>query len=86
MTDRDTWLAQVVEQTIEPERPIVDPHHHLWHHDPPYLLADLWADTGSGHNIEQTVFIDCSAEYHDSGPAALRPVGETVMSRTITRR
>ncbi len=66
-----------MEQTIEPERPIVDPHHHLWHHHPPYLLADLWEDTGSGHNIEQTVFIDCSAEYRESGPAALRPVGET---------
>jgi L-fuconolactonase len=78
MTDHDTWLAQVSEETIEPERSIVDPHHHLWHHkDVPYLLPNLWADTNSGHNIEQTVFIDCTAEYRTSGPEALRPVGET---------
>lgn len=77
MTGRDAWLAQVVEETIEPERAIVDPHHHLWHFDSPYLLADLWADTGSGHTIEQTVFIDCAAEYRGDGPEALRPVGET---------
>jgi L-fuconolactonase len=78
MTDHDAWLAQVTEETIEPERPIVDPHHHLWHHkETPYLLPDLWTDTGSGHNIEQTVFIDCTAEYRTSGPEAMRPVGET---------
>ena len=24
------WLAQVAEPIIDPEREIVDPHHHLW--------------------------------------------------------
>jgi hypothetical protein len=24
------WLDQVKEPIIDPERPIVDPHHHLW--------------------------------------------------------
>ena len=24
------WYATVQEETLEPERPIVDPHHHLW--------------------------------------------------------
>ena len=24
------WLAQVDEEIVDPERPIVDPHHHLW--------------------------------------------------------
>ena len=73
------WLAQVREEIIEPERRIVDPHHHLW--DRPgwgsYLLEDLWGDTGSGHRIEKTVFVECGASYREDGPQHLRPVGET---------
>ena len=42
-----------------------------------YLLEDLWADTGSGHNIERTVFVECRASYRPDGPEELRPVGET---------
>ncbi|MEE8042160.1 MAG: hypothetical protein V3T15_05115, partial [Pseudomonadales bacterium] len=60
------WLAQVTEQIIEPDRPIIDPHHHLWARPArwgSYLLDDLWADTGSGHNIEKTVFVECNANY-----------------------
>jgi predicted TIM-barrel fold metal-dependent hydrolase len=26
----EAWLAQYREEIIEPELPIVDPHHHLW--------------------------------------------------------
>ncbi|SVB13448.1 uncharacterized protein METZ01_LOCUS166302, partial [marine metagenome] len=44
------WHASVAEPVIDPERPIVDPHHHLWERSGmDYLLEDLWADTGSGH-------------------------------------
>jgi predicted TIM-barrel fold metal-dependent hydrolase len=76
---QETWLSQVVEEIVEPERPIVDPHHHLWRHGglPPYLLPDLWNDTESGHNIVKTVFVECAAEYHQDGPEHLRPVGES---------
>jgi predicted TIM-barrel fold metal-dependent hydrolase len=80
IADREAWLAQVVEEIVEPERPIVDPHHHLWRDRgvlPQYLLEDLWADTGSGHNIVQTVFLECRAEYRSDGPEYLRPLGET---------
>ena len=43
------WYSQVDEEVLEPELAIVDPHHHLWRlPDSEYLLADLWADTGSG--------------------------------------
>ncbi|MBF67438.1 MAG: amidohydrolase [Gammaproteobacteria bacterium] len=72
------WLDLVDEPIIDPTRPIVDPHHHLW--DRPnstYALAELWADTDSGHNIKKTVFLECSASYREVGPAHLRPVGET---------
>ena len=57
------WLAQVSEAIIDPEQRIIDPHHHLWpgtSEDNQYLLNDLWADTGSGHNVTNTVFIDLS--------------------------
>ncbi len=78
--DLARWHAQVQEEILDPERPIVDPHHHLWHSlggMPPYLLENLWADTGSGHNIVETVFLECGASYREDGPEELRPIGET---------
>ncbi len=72
------WLAKVSEPIIDPDRPICDPHHHLWDHaQSRYLLDELLADTGSGHNVVSTVFVECSAMYRADGPEALRPVGET---------
>ena len=76
--DREAWLAQVEEEILEPDLPICDPHHHLWDHPGSrYLLDELLADTGSGHNVVSTVFMECRAMYRADGPAALRPVGET---------
>jgi L-fuconolactonase len=76
--NRTDWLAQVTEPIIEPERPICDPHHHLWDHsDSRYLLDQLLEDTRSGHNIVSTVFVECASMYRDGGPEAMRPVGET---------
>ncbi len=73
------WLTQVVEEIVDPERPIVDPHHHLWERPGgfSYLLKDLWGDIGSGHHIVKTVFIECHAGYRTDGPEHLRPIGET---------
>lgn len=76
--DQAEWLAQVSEDIIDPERPICDPHHHLWDHpNSRYLLDELIADTGSGHNIVSTVFVECASMYRADGAEALRPVGET---------
>ncbi|MFT5390535.1 MAG: L-fuconolactonase [Gammaproteobacteria bacterium] len=75
------WIALVDETAIEPELPICDPHHHLWldegHSGWPYTLENLHRDTGAGHNIVQTVFLECHAQYRTDGPEHLRPVGET---------
>ncbi len=81
------WLDQVVEEVIEPERPIIDPHHHLWERPGfgRYGLAELWADTDSGHRIEKTVFIECRAYYREDGPEHLRVVGETERVAAIAR-
>jgi len=75
------WLAKTVEPALEPELPIIEPHHHLWDMDPAtwgrYLPDDLLADLTSGHRIVGTVFVDCQTMYREGGPDALRPVGET---------
>ncbi len=83
------------EAILDPELPIVDPHHHLWDRrgyvaegaEHPfmtairpatrYLLDELLADTGSGHNVIATVFVECGAFYKAGGPVEMQPVGET---------
>jgi predicted TIM-barrel fold metal-dependent hydrolase len=83
-------------EIIEPDLPIIDPHHHLWdlrqrlrhmpgEHDflraialsPLYLLPELLADLGCGHNVVASVFVECGAYYRADAEPALRPVGET---------
>jgi hypothetical protein len=76
------WLALTIEEPIEPDLPICDPHHHLWDGEtarvvPRYLLDEILEDTRAGHNIVSTVFIECGAMFKPDGPEALRPVGET---------
>src|SRR5206468_10401671 len=65
------------EEILEPGLEIVDPHHHLWDRNGHrYLLDQLLADTGSGHNIRQSVFVECGSMYRADGPAEMKPVGE----------
>jgi predicted TIM-barrel fold metal-dependent hydrolase len=62
---------------LEPALEIVDPHHHLWDRNGHrYLLDQLLADTGSGHNITRSVFVECGSMYRADGPAEMKPVGE----------
>lgn len=75
---RPDWLARRREAALEPELPIIDPHHHLI--DRPesgtYLLADLLADIDSGHNVVATVYLEWLSMYRADGPEEMRPVGE----------
>jgi hypothetical protein len=73
----DDWLRQHDEPVLEPDLPIVDPHHHLWDRDRRYLLDELLDDVDSGHHVRATVFIQCRSMYRAGGPAELAPVGET---------
>ena len=87
----DQWIAKAdAEDVLEPDLPIIDPHHHLWDLRPfqiepfsqfqakVYLCEDMMQEiAASGHNIRKTVFAECLAFYRASGPEALRPVGET---------
>ena len=87
----EQWLAQETpEPVLEPELPIVDPHHHLWDirkadtqphamfQQKVYLCEEISADIeGAGHNIVQTVFAQCGAFYRADGPPEMMCVGET---------
>lgn len=66
------------EEPLEPELPIVDPHHHLWEHPTNnYMLSELRSDAESGHRVNKTVFVECGSGYRSDGPEAMRFVGET---------
>jgi L-fuconolactonase len=78
------WLGKLSEAILEPELPIVDPHHHLWDHPGSrYLLEELLADVESGHNIIATIFIQCGSGYRTSGPEEMRAIGESEFVRAI---
>lgn len=84
LPELDAWTRLRHEAALEPELPIVDPHHHVW--DRPgsrYLLDELVADVATGHNIVKTVFIECGTMYRAEGPVALQPVGEVEFANGI---
>jgi L-fuconolactonase len=72
------WLDLVVEDVVDPDAPIIDPHHHLWPSGRrwPYGLDELLGDLASGHRIVDTVFVECGSAYREGAPH-LAPVGET---------
>jgi predicted TIM-barrel fold metal-dependent hydrolase len=65
------------EEILEPDLPIVDPHHHLWDRPGSRYYLELLADLNSGHKIVATVFLQCFWSYRTEGPEEMRPVGET---------
>ena len=81
--DRFDWLALRHEDAVDPERPIVDPHHHLCHAGHwgelmgPYLAPQLLEDMTGSHNVVKSVFVDCLANYDSEREPHLQPVGET---------
>ena len=83
----EEWLArEQPEDVLEPDLPIVDPHHHLWDmrgesapwEQNVYLCEEMAEEIRtSGHNVVQTVFAQCGAFYRADGPEEMRCVGET---------
>ena len=81
---RPDWLALHTEEVIDPQRPIVDPHHHLWDRGGQrYLIEEMTDDIASGHNIVATVYVDCRSMYRADGPEAFRPVGEVEFANGV---
>jgi L-fuconolactonase len=58
---RAAWLEKVQEDIIEPELPIIDPHHHLGvdRLSGRCLLEELVAELSSGHSFVATVLLQC---------------------------
>jgi predicted TIM-barrel fold metal-dependent hydrolase len=74
---RQDWLALRKEEVVDPARPIIDPHHHLWDRGGQrYLIEEMAADIASGHNIIASVYVEARSMYRAGGPEALRPLGE----------
>lgn len=75
---RPDWLARRREAALEPDLPIIDPHHHLWGPPrDPYLLEDFLADAAGGHDVRVSVFIECKTHYRETGNPLHQPLGET---------
>ena len=75
------WLALNPEPTLEPDLPICDAHHHCWDFRMDrlpyqrYLLHELTADIGSGHNVRSTVFIGGPLDVPHGGAGGAAPGG-----------
>ncbi|MSP96603.1 MAG: amidohydrolase [Betaproteobacteria bacterium] len=78
------WRELHREEILEPDLPIIDPHHHLWDRAGfRYLLDEYLADVQTGHNIRTSVFVDCGAFYRQTGPALMAPVGEVEFANGV---
>lgn len=77
----------VEEAPLDAARPIIDPHHHLWHMRPPpaamktpsrFLLEEFVGMVeASGHQITHSVFVECHSMYRAEGLPEYKPLGET---------
>lgn len=75
------------EAAIDPARPIIDPHLHLWEiHGAPgsprepqrfFVHEAAEAIAASGHTVTHTVFVECNAMCRPDGPEEFRSLGET---------
>ncbi|MDB5581238.1 MAG: amidohydrolase [Bradyrhizobium sp.] len=79
------WSESGREAALEPDLPIIDPHHHAWNDKRGrYLMEDLLQDTGDGHNIIATVFVQSGPTmYRAQGAEEMKPVGEVEFANGI---
>ncbi len=81
---RADWLAMHVEEVIDPARPIVDAHHHVWDLPrPKFMFEELHGDVSTGHNILSTVYVDCRSMYRSDGPVEMRSLGEVEFANGV---
>ncbi len=87
-TEHEQWLGATHEDPLEPDIAIVDPHHHLWTHvEPPYLLEELHRDTGSGHRVTATVFVECGWAWDlQAADPVMVPVAEVAAVAELARQ
>jgi predicted TIM-barrel fold metal-dependent hydrolase len=81
------------EPALDPQRPIIDPHLHLWEILPApdafqapqrFLLPEVLETLdASGHNVTHTVFLECFAMYRQDGPPEMAPLGEVEFANGV---
>src|ERR1700759_987654 len=72
-----SWRAQPTEPVLDPARPIIDPHHHLWDRGGVrYMMEEMTDDIAMGHNVIATVYVEARSFSRAAGPEAFRPGGE----------
>jgi predicted TIM-barrel fold metal-dependent hydrolase len=82
------WLAKAEpEDILDPDLPIIDPHHHFWDlrrsTGDRYLLDDYLDDARTGHNLVASVYMNCYDWDKATGPREMRPVAETEVAAGI---
>ena len=70
-------LARVQEKALNPDLPVVDPHHHLMDRPVPYPTEKWIADLRSDHKVVASVHMEAHGHYWEIGPDHLKPAGET---------
>lgn len=84
--DLKAWLARrPAEPALEPNLPIIDPHHHFWDTKVRglYFLPEFMADANSGHNVVASIFLECQSMFRAEGPEEMKPVGEVEFVRGL---
>ncbi len=74
-----------VEDVLEPDLPICDPHHHLFDYPESifglparYLLPEFLEEIRQGgHNVRSTFYVEATAFYRAAGPEVMQTLGET---------
>ena len=88
----DTWQTSGdPEEILEPDLPIIDPHHHYWDKHPSrhfvsrYMIEELAADVSCGHNIVSTVYMQSTTAgwARADGPEGMKPVGESELMQGV---
>ena len=72
------------EPILEPDLPIVDPHHHFY--DLPhtrYMFEDYLSDVYAGHNVVASTYVATQAMVRIDGPELLRPLGEVEFANGV---
>ena len=92
-----SWLDQTVEDAIEPELEIVDPHHHAWDmrelngynlfglfKQQYYMTDELIEDfVFGGHRITHSVYIEAHSFVSKDVDPLMAPLGEVEMAQGI---
>jgi L-fuconolactonase len=82
-----TQVNDVVEEVVEPDLEICDPHHHIMNHPGyEYSLEDFQRDLGDGHRVTSSVLVEAGAFFRTTGPEHLRPAGEVEFARNLQRQ